>query len=57
MGQNGQLITSQNKVSNDLETVGDTRNTSMNHDYETGDALSDSINTTCVKRPLAEKSQ
>jgi len=24
----------------------------MNHDYETGVALSDSVNKTCVKRPL-----
>jgi len=30
---------------------------SMNHDYETGVALSDSVNKTCVKRPLAEKSR
>jgi len=29
----------------------------MNHDYETGVALSDSVNKTCVKRLLAEKSR
>jgi len=28
---------------------------SMNHDYETGVTLSDSVNKTCVKRPLAQK--
>jgi len=27
---------------------------SMNHDYDIGVALSDFVNTTCVKRPLAE---
>jgi len=37
--------------------VRDTRNVSMNHDYETGVAPSDSVNKTCVKRPLAEKSR
>jgi len=36
---------------NNTETVGDTRNMSMNHDYETGVALSDSVIKTCVKRP------
>jgi len=50
-------IISQNKMSNNFETVRDTRNMSMNHDYETGVALSDSVNKTCVKRPLAEKSR
>jgi len=35
----------------------DMRNVSMNHDYETGVALSDSVNKTCVKRSLAEKSR
>jgi len=44
-------------MSNNSETVRDTRNVSMNHDYETGIALSDSVNQTCVKRPLAEKSR
>jgi len=29
----------------------------MNHDYETRVALSDSVNNTCVKWPLAEKSR
>jgi len=29
----------------------------MNHDFETGVALSDSVNKTCVKRPLADKSR
>jgi len=48
-------ITSQNKMSNNSETVRDTRNVSMNHDYETGVAFSDLFNKTCVKRPLAEK--
>jgi len=43
-------------MSNNSETVRDTRNMSMNHDYETGVAFSDSVNKTCVKRPLAEKS-
>jgi len=49
-------ITSQNKMSNSPETVRDTRNISMNHDIETGVALLDSVNKTCVKRPLAKKS-
>jgi len=44
-------------MSNNSETVRDTRNMSMNHDYETGVALSDSVNKTCMKRPLAEKSR
>jgi len=43
-------------MSNNSETVRDSRNISMNHDYETGVALSDFINKTCAKRPLAEKS-
>jgi len=30
---------------------------SINHDYETGVALSDSVNNTCAKRPLAAKSR
>jgi len=50
-------ITRQNKMSNNFETVTDTRNLSMNHDYETGVALPDSVNKTCVKRPLADQSQ
>jgi len=50
-------ITSQNKMSNKFEMVTDTRNMSMNHDYEIQVALSNSVNKTCVKRPLAEKSQ
>jgi len=49
-------ITSQNKMSNNAETVRDTRNVSIIRDYETGVALSDSVNKTCVKRSLAEKS-
>jgi len=47
----------QNKMSNNSESVRDTWNVSINHDYETGVALSDSVNETCVKRPLAEKSR
>jgi len=42
---------------NNSETVRNMRNISMNHDYETMDALSDSVNKTCVKRHLAEKSR
>jgi len=46
--------TCQNKMSNNLETVRDTRNMSMNHDYESaGIALSDYVNKNCVKRSLA----
>jgi len=52
----GIAITSQNKMSNNFKTVRDTRNLSMTHDYETGLVLSDSVNKTCVKRLLAEKS-
>jgi len=44
-------------MSNNFETVRDTRNMSMNHDYETGVSLSESVNKTCVKRRLAEKSR
>jgi len=44
-------------MSNISETVRDTRNVSMNHDYETEVALSDFVNNTCVKRSLAEKSR
>jgi len=44
-------------MSNNSETVRETRNMSMNHDYETGVALSDSVSNTCVKRPLAEESR
>jgi len=33
---------------NNFEMVVETRNMSMNHDYETGVALSDSVNKTCV---------
>jgi len=43
-------------MSNNFETVRDTQNMSMNYDYETGVAHSDSVNKTCVKCPLAEKS-
>jgi len=44
-------------MSNNSETVRDMRNMSMNHEYETGAAFSESVNQTCVKRPLAEKSR
>jgi len=44
-------------MSNNFETVRDTLNMSMNHDYETGVALLDSVSNTCVKRSLADKSQ
>jgi len=44
-------ITSQNKMSNSSEKLRDTRNMSLNHDYETGVALSDSFNKTCVNCP------
>jgi len=44
-------------MSNNSETVRDTRNVSIYLDYETGVALSESVNKTCVKRPLAEKSR
>jgi len=50
-------ITSQNKIPNNFETVRYMRNKSMNHDFETGVSLLDSINKTCVKRRLAEKSR
>jgi len=50
-------ITSQNKKSNNSETVWDTRNVSMNHDYENVVTFSHFVNKTCVKRPLAEKSR
>jgi len=49
-------ITSQNKMLNNSETVRDTRKMSINHDYKTGVALSDSVNKTCVKRPLVKNS-
>jgi len=42
-------------MSNNFETVRDTPNMSMNPDYETEVALSESVNKTCVKRPLADK--
>jgi len=48
---------SQIKMSNNFETVKDTRKLSMNHNYETGVALSNSVNKTCVERPLVEKSR
>jgi len=53
----GNCQPAKNKISNNSETVKDTRNMSINHEYETGVALSDSVNKTCVKRPLAEKSR
>jgi len=42
-------------MSNIFETVGDTRNVSMNDDNETGVALSDSINKTYLKGPQSRK--
>jgi len=53
IGRNKQL-SAKNKMSNNSETVKDI---SMNHDHETGVALSDSVKKTCMKRPLAEKSR
>jgi len=44
-------------VSHISETVRDTRKVSMNHDYATGVVISDSVNKTCVKRTLEEKSR
>jgi len=44
-------------MSNNSDTVRDTRYVSMNRDYETGVALSDSVNKTSVKSPLAKKSR
>jgi len=45
------------KMSNNSETVRDTRNMSIKYVYETGLTLLDSVNKTCVKRTLAEKSR
>jgi len=56
MVRNGQLP-AKNKMSNNCETVRDTQNMSMNHDRETMVTLSDSVNKTCVKCPLEEKSR
>jgi len=56
IGRNGQLP-AKNQMSNNSETVRDAQNMSMNNDYETGVALSDSVNKTCVNCPLAEKSR
>jgi len=56
IGRSRQLPT-KNKMSNNSETVRDTRNISMIHDYKTGVALSDSVNKICVERPLAGKSR
>jgi len=56
IGRNRQLP-AKNKMPNNSETIRDTRNMSMNHDYENGVALSDSVNKTCVKRPLPKKSR
>jgi len=56
IGRNRQLP-AKNKMSNNSETERDTRNMSMNHDYETVVANSDSVNKICVERPLAEKSR
>jgi len=38
-------------MSNILKMVRDTRNMSMNYDFETGVSLSDFVNKTCVKVP------
>jgi len=46
-------ITSQHKMSNNSEMVRDTRNMSMNNDYETGIALSDSV-VLCETTPSGE---
>jgi len=54
IGWNRQLP-AKNTMSNNSETVWDTRNISMKHDYETGVVLSDFVNKICVKRPLVEK--
>jgi len=54
MGRNWQIPSAKTKCQNNFETVRDTRNMSMNHDYETGVALSDSVNKNCMKRPLAK---
>jgi len=43
MVRNGKLP-AKNKMLNCSETVRDMRNMSMKHDYETGVALSDSVN-------------
>jgi len=56
ISRNGQLPVI-NKMSNNSETVRDTRNMSMNQDYETGVALSDAVNKTCAKRSVADKWQ
>jgi len=53
MGQNWQLP-AKNKMSNNFETVRDMRNMSMNHDNETGVALSKSIMKKCLQRSLTE---
>jgi len=50
------LIITNAQMSNNFATVRDRRNMSMNHDYETWVALSDSVNKTCVKCLIAEKS-
>jgi len=39
-------LPAKNKMLNNSETVRDTRNMSINHDYETGIALSDYVNKT-----------
>jgi len=46
-----------NKIWNNFETVRNTRNMSMTHNYETGVALSESVMKTCVRRTLAENSR
>jgi len=46
-----------NRMSNNSEAVRDMRHKSMNNDYETGVALSDFVNKTCVKRTLRKKSR
>jgi len=44
-------ITSQTKMLNNFQTGRDTRNISMNHDYETGAALSDSVMKSAYSAP------
>jgi len=52
--RNGQVLAT--KMSNNFQMV-NARIMSMNHDSETGVALSDSVNKTCVKCPLTEISR
>jgi len=54
MVRNGQLLA---KLWNNLENVRDNGNMSISHEYETRVALLDSVNKTCVKCFLVEKSR